>query len=225
MKKNQHDPNAYGIIGLGRFGTALALELAKAKKRVVVLDIDEGKLGSVKDFITNAHIVTSISRDVLEESGISHCGTVIVCIGKDIESNILATMHVIECEIPRVISKAMNDDHQRVLEKIGAEVILPEVDSGVRLAKSLLTLRTLDFLELDDDISITEISLSEKFDKKTIGEINFRAKYRLNIIALTRDEKTRVQIGSETELLKLDEIVVIGKNDDISSFIKENSNL
>ena len=224
MKKNQHDINAFGIIGLGRFGTALALELAKAKKRVVVLDIDEGKLGQVKDYITNAHIVSTINKEILEESGISHCGTVIVCIGKDIESNILATLHVIECEVPRVISKAMNDDHQRVLEKIGAEVILPETDSGIKLAKSLLTVRSLDFLELDDDISITEVPLSAKFDGKTIGEVNFRAKFHLNIIALTRDEKTLVEIGAETELKDLDEIVVIGKNDDISKFITVNSN-
>ena len=221
--KKKFDKNAFGIIGLGRFGTAVAIELAKAKKSVIVLDIDEEKLSAVKDYITHAHIVNGINKNVLEESGISACSTVIVCIGKDIESNILATLNVIECNVPRVIAKAMNDDHGRVLEKIGAEVIFPEVDSGIRLAKSLSTLRSLDFLELEDEISITEISIGPPFDGKSIAELNFRAKYKLNIIALTRDEKTEVNIDAHMILKELDDLVVIGHNDDIANFAKANT--
>ena len=221
--KKKYDKNAFGIIGLGRFGTALAIELAKAKKSVIVLDIDEEKLSAVKDYITHAHIVSGINKAVLEESGISQCSTVIVCIGKDIESNILATLNVIECNVPRVIAKAMSEDHGRVLEKIGAEVVFPEVDSGVRLAKSLSTLRTLDFLELEDEMSITEISLSSVFDGKTIADLNFRAKYHLNIIAITREEKTNVNIEATMILKELDDLVVIGHNDDIANFTKANT--
>jgi len=221
--KKKFDKNAFGIIGLGRFGTAVAIELAKAKKSVIVLDIEEEKLATVKDYITHAHIVNGINKNVLEESGISECSTVIVCIGKDIESNILATLNVIECNVPRVIAKAMNDDHGRVLEKIGAEVIFPEVDSGIRLAKSLSTLRSLEFLELEDEISITEISLGPAFDGKSIAEVNFRAKYKLNIIALTRDEKTQVNIDANMILKELDDLVVIGHNDDIAYFAKANT--
>jgi trk system potassium uptake protein TrkA len=221
--KKKFDKNAFGIIGLGRFGTAVAIELAKAKKSVIVLDIDEEKLGAVKDYITHAHIVNGINKNVLEESGISECSTVIVCIGKDIESNILATLNVLECNVPRVLAKAMNDDHGRVLEKIGAEVIYPEVDSGIRLAKSLSTLRSLDFLELEDEISITEISLGPAFDGKSIAEVNFRAKYKLNIIALTRNEKTEVNIDANMILKELDDLVVIGHNDDIANFAKANT--
>ncbi|NCB01975.1 MAG: TrkA family potassium uptake protein, partial [Spirochaetia bacterium] len=200
-----------------------AIELAKAKKNVIVLDIEEEKLSAEKDYITHAHIVNGINKEVLEESGISQCGTVIVCIGKDIESNILATLNVIECKVPRVIAKAMSDDHGRVLEKIGAEVIFPEVDSGIRLAKSLSTLRTLDFLELEDGISITEVSLSDAFDGKSIGDLNFRSKYNLNIIAISREEKTFVNIDANMILKELDDLVVIGNNDDIANFTKANT--
>lgn len=221
--KHKYDKNAFGIIGLGRFGTALAIELAKAKKNVIVLDIEEEKLSAVKDYITHAHIVNGINKEILEESGISQCGTVIVCIGKDIESNILATLNVIECKVPRVIAKAMSDDHGRVLEKIGAEIIFPEVDSGIRLAKSLSTLRTLDFLELEDGISITEVSLSDAFDGKSIGDLNFRSKYNLNIIAISREEKTLVNIDANMILKELDDLVVIGHNDDIANFTKANT--
>ena len=222
-KKAGQDPNSFGIIGLGRFGTSLALELAKAGKEVVVLEIDESKLNAVKGFIEHIHPVDEINREVLLESGISHCGTVIVCIGKDIESNILATLNVIELGIPRVIAKANSEDHGRVLEKIGAEVVFPELEMGSRLAKSLVSLRTLDFLELDDDISITEVRLSKHFDNKTLHDLNFRKRYNLNIIAITHDDKTDVNIMPETILYEKDEVVVIGKNDDIMQFEKMNS--
>jgi trk system potassium uptake protein TrkA len=221
--KPGHNPNSFGIIGLSRFGTALALELTRAGKEVVVLEIDESKLSLVKGEIEHIHPVDSITREILIESGVSHCGTVIVCIGKDIESNILATLNVIELEVPRVIAKANSDDHGRVLEKIGAEVIYPEADSGVRLAKALISLRTLDFLELDENISVTEIELSDRYHGKTIGELNFRKKFHLNIIALTRDDKTFVDLDAEMQLLEHDGLVVIGTNDDIAVFEKANN--
>jgi trk system potassium uptake protein len=222
-KKAGHDPNSFGIIGLGRFGTSLALELVKAGKEVVVLEIDESKLYAVKGLIEHIHPVDEINPEVLLESGISHCGTVVVCIGKDIESNILATLNVIELGVPRVIAKANSEDHGRVLQKIGAEVVFPEVEMGSRLAKSLVSLRTLDFLELEDDISITEIRLSKHFENKTLHDLNFRKRYNLNIIAITHDDKTDVHIVPETVFHEGDEIVVIGQNDDIMQFEKMNS--
>ena len=223
MKHSGHDVNSFGIIGLGRFGTALALELVKAGKDVVVLEIDESKLNAVKDIIEHIYPVDEITQDILIDSGISHCGTVIVCIGKDIESNILVTLNVLELGVPRVIAKANSDDHGRVLKKIGAEVIYPEVEMGVRLAKSLVTLRTLDFLELDEDISISEILLSKHFDNKTVDQLNFRKRFKLNIIAITHEEKTEVDISPDTLLFTNDEIVVIGRNEDLKQFQDYNS--
>lgn len=218
-----YDPNSFGIIGLGRFGTSLALELAEAGKDVVVLEIEESKLAPVKDVIEHVFPVDQITKDVLIDSGVAHCGTVIVCIGKDIESNILATLHVIELGIPRVIAKANSEDHGRVLEKIGAEVVFPEVESGKRLARSLISLRTLDFLELDKDISITEIKLSSRYGGKTLGEIDFRKRFHLNIIAITRKEKTIIELTADFVLQEGDEMVVIGRNEHIAMFEKENA--
>ena len=99
--KKEYDPDAYGIIGLGRFGLSLALELTKAGKQVIVLEIEEEKLNAVKDQLENIYPVKAVTEEVLHESGISHCRTAIVCIGKDIESNILVTMSLIELGIPR----------------------------------------------------------------------------------------------------------------------------
>ncbi len=219
MRRKQVDRNAYGIIGLGLFGTALALELVHAGKHVIVLDNDEEKLNGVKDEITSAHLVSVITGEVLQDSGISDCGTVVIAIGRDIESNILATLMVKEVGVPRVISKAMSDAHGRVLEKIGAEIILPERDSALRLSRSLLTLRTLDFLELENDISITEVPLPQIFEGKTIREMDIRNSYHLNIIAITREEHTVIEFDSSFMFQADDELVVIGKNDDVSGFL------
>jgi trk system potassium uptake protein TrkA len=222
MKHSGHDIDSFGIIGLGKFGTALAIQLVQAGKDVVVLEKDESKLDSVKSMIEHVYPVDQITEDILIDSGISHCGTVIVCIG-DIESNILVTLNLLELGIPRVISKASSDDHGRVLKKIGAEVVFPETEMGVRLAKSLVSLRTLEFLELDDDISISEIRLSQHFHEKTIEQVNIRKRFKLNIIAITHDDKTEVDITPNTILYQDDEIVVVGRNEDLHKFQEYNS--
>ncbi len=220
--KSDFDLDAYGIIGLGKFGLSLALELTKAGKDVIVLEIEEEKLDAVKDQLANIYPVTGITQDVLKESGVAHCGTVIVCIGKDLESNILATMNALELKIPRVIAKASSVDHGRVLEKIGAEAIYPEVDMGARLAHSLIATGTLDFLELCDDFSIANIPISESFVDQTIEALNIRKKYHLNIIVVLRNDKAISEITPELVLQTEDILVVGGTNEAIKKFEKAN---
>ncbi|WP_320129959.1 TrkA family potassium uptake protein [uncultured Sphaerochaeta sp.] len=214
--------DSYGIIGLGRFGTSLALELAKAGKEVVVLEIETEKLDAIKDQISNIYPVKSITRDVLRESGISHCGTVIVCIGKDVESNILVTMGVLELGVPRVIAKATSIDHGKVLERIGAEAVFPEIEMGTRLAHSLTSTGTLNFLELCEDFSIANINLASKFTEQTIADLNLRKKYHLNIIVVIRDEKAISEVTPDMVLKSGDVAVVGGSNEAIKVFEKAN---
>jgi len=222
MRQIGKDSNSYGIIGLGRVGTTVVLELVQAGKEVVVLETDEAKIAAIKGKIEHIYPVDTITQEVLVESGISHCGTVIICIGSNIESSILTALNVIELGIPRVIAKANSEDHGKVLRKIGAEVVFPEIESGIRLAKSLVSMNTLDFLELDDDMSISEIRISSKFNGKTVHELNFRKRFSLNIIAIIRENKTIVTIDPEIMLHEGDEIVVVGRNEDIAQFEKIN---
>jgi trk system potassium uptake protein TrkA len=220
--KSEYNADSYGIIGLGRFGTALALELSKSGKEVVVLEIETEKLDAIKDQISNIYPVKSITRDILRESGIAHCGTVIVCIGKDVESNILVTMSVLELGVPRVIAKATSPDHGKVLEKIGAEAVFPEIDMGTRLAHSLISTGTLNFLELCEDFSIANISLADKFAHQSIAELNLRRKFHLNIIIIIRNEKAISELTPEMILEEDDIAVVAGSNDAIKLFEKAN---
>ncbi|ADY14577.1 potassium channel family protein [Sphaerochaeta globosa] len=220
--KKEFDPNAFGIIGLGRFGLALALELTKAGKQVIVLEIEAEKLDAIKDQIENIYPIKTITAEVLEESGISHCHTVIVCIGKDIESNILVTMSLVELGIPRVIAKATSTNHGKVLERIGAEAVFPEVEMGTRLAHSLVSTGTLDFLELCEDFSIANIILSTTFANQNVAQVNLRKRFHLNIIVVIRNDKAISEIGPELVLLEGDVLVVGGSNEAIKKFERAN---
>ncbi len=220
--KKEFDPDSYGIIGLGRFGLSLALELTKAGKNVIVLEIEAEKLDAVKDQLENIYPVKAITEDVLHESGISHCNTVIVCIGKDIESNILVTMSLVELGIPRVIAKATSLNHGKVLERIGAEAVFPEVEMGTKLARSLVNTGTLDFLELCEDFSIANIILTNVFANQTVATLNLRKRFHLNIIVVIRNEKAISDVGPDLRLLEDDVLVVGGSNEAIKKFEQSN---
>lgn len=222
-KATYTDPNLFGVIGIGRFGLTLATELVKAGKEVIALDIDGAKLQPLKEMVTHLYQVSQVNRETLHEAGIGECTTVVVCIGKDVESNLLATLNAIELGVPRVISKAISDDHGRILEKIGAEVIYPEEEMGVRLAKSLSSKMTLDFLSLCDDFAIIEVEVAPGFDGKTILECDFRKKYGINVIALIHDDKADGNISPATTLRQGDQLVVAGNNDSLEAFQKANA--
>lgn len=217
------DNNLYGIIGVGRFGLALAQSLTANGKFIIAIDKDPSKLNPLKNSVDQLLNLEELNKDSLRDSGIADCGTVIVCIGKDIEANILATLNAIELGVPRVFAKAISNDHARVLEKIGASVVNPEVDMGIKLAKTLSAKLTLDVLPIGEDFSIIEIRLNDKFTGKTIQDLNFRKKFGINIIAIVRANKADGDIGPDT-LLETDDILVIsGNNKHINEFEAKNS--
>ncbi|HBI72537.1 MAG TPA: TrkA family potassium uptake protein, partial [Lachnospiraceae bacterium] len=178
----------FGIIGLGRFGTALASSLAESGKEIMVLDSNESKIKQIRNFTDNAFVVGDLTRESLEEAGIQNCGTVIVCIGEKIDVSILTTLNVINMGVPRVIAKAISQEQGQVLEKIGAEVIYPEHDMAIRLAKRLVASRVMDYIVLNNDISITELKLTSKIAGETVQQVNLRKKFKLNIIAIETNE-------------------------------------
>ena len=217
------DSNLYGIIGIGRFGLALAENLLANGKTIIAIDKDQSKLFPLKTTVNQLIHLGEISKDSLKEVGIADCGTVVVCIGKDVEANILATLNAIELGVPRVYAKAISEDHGRVLEKIGANVVNPEVDMGAKLAKTLSAKLTLDVLPIGEDFSIIEIELNDKFANKSIKDLNFRAKFGINVVAIVRDGKANGYIMPDTILLEKDILVISGNNHDISAFEQQNS--
>lgn len=217
------DNNLYGIIGVGRFGLSLAENLTNNGKIIIAIDKDPAKLTPLKSTVDHLLTLDELTRESLYDAGIAECGTVIVCIGKDIESNILATLNAIELGVPRVFAKAISDDHSRILEKIGASVVNPEVEMGAKLAKTLSAKLTLDVLPIGEDFSIIEIQCNDKFTDKSVIELDLRKKYGVNIVAVVRAGKTKGNILPETVILKDDILVLSGNNEHISAFERINA--
>ncbi len=209
---------AFGVIGLGRFGFALAETLAENGHEVLVLDNCESKIRQIQDKVQQAFVVPQLDKAALEEAGIQNCGTVIVCIGEQIEVSILTALNVIELGVPRVLAKAISAEHGRVLQKIGAEVVYPERDRGIRLANSLTAPRALDFIDLSSEYSISELRLTDKFSGKSILELDFRKRFGLNIIAIVRENETIVEITPDLKLHTNDLIAVVGEKKSILKF-------
>jgi trk system potassium uptake protein TrkA len=208
----------FGVIGLGRFGYSLATTLAEAKREVMVLDSSENKIKQIRHLTDNAFVVNELTKAALEEAGIQNCETVIVCIGEKVDVSILTTLNVISMGVPRVIAKAISPEQGKILEKIGAEVIYPERDMALRLANRLLSSRVMDYITLNDDITISELRLTDKVAGQSVMQASLRKKFKLNIIALQHDEKTTTDITPELVLHENDVLVVVGKKEHIRKF-------
>lgn len=215
----KHMPTVeFGIIGLGRFGFSLATALAEANREVLVLDSSENKIRQIRHLTDNALVVSDLSKETMIESGIQNCETVIICIGEKVDVSILTTLNVISMGVPRVIAKAISLEQGKILEKIGAEVIYPEHDMAIRLANRLTSSRVMDYIALDDDITITELRLTSKISGQTVLQASIRKKFKLNIIALEQNKKTITEITPDLVLQENDIAVVIGNKEHIKKF-------
>lgn len=181
-KKNKKA--VYGIIGLGRFGQALASELALSGAELIVLDCNEDKVSELREITENAYVVKSLDKKTLQETGIKNCDVAVVCIGEQIDSSILTTLNLVSLGIPRVIAKATSAEHGIILEKLGAEVVFPERDMAVRLACRLETDREIDIIRLSEKINISKLRIPDGLIGKSVAEANLRARFGLNIVAI-----------------------------------------
>lgn len=218
MKKNKKQDLVYGIIGMGRFGEALAVTLAEAGKEVIVVDRDENKIKEMRQYTEHAFICGNLSSETLREIGIQNCDVVIICIGEQVDISILTTMSVIEMGVPRVISKAVSSEQGAVLKKLGADVVYPERDMALRLGKRLISSTFLDYVSLCDSVEIRQIQLPDSLAGRSVEQSQLRRRYKLNMIAIERDDQTNIEIAPDDILQKGDVIVVIGKVNNIDAF-------
>ena len=182
--KGKKDKTAYGVIGLGRFGEALARELAAAGADLMVIDRSEEKVREMRELTENALVVQSLDKNTLLDTGIQNCDVVIVCVGSQMDTSILTTLHLVSMGVPKVIAKASSAEHGEILEKLGAEIVYPERDMAVRLANRLENAGVLDYIRLSERINITKLQAPGEIIGKTVVEANLRARFGLNIIAV-----------------------------------------
>lgn len=175
---------SYAVIGMGRFGSAIALELAKSGADVMAVDYSEERVRSVAEYVTYAVKADVTDADAMEHLGLGNMDAVIVAVTRSLDASILATITAKENGAPYVIAKAIDERHAKVLKKVGADkIIIPEKESGIRIARTLANGDFLDFFELSDRISMVEVSVQPEWIGKTLRELDFRRKYGVNVIA------------------------------------------
>lgn len=213
--KSQNDKTTYGIIGLGRFGYALVMELAASGSDLIILDRDEDKVRELRDVTENAYVVKTLDKKSLEETGIQNCDVAVVCIGEQMGTSILTTLNLVSLGIPKVISKANSAEHGIILEKLGAEVVYPERDMAIRLASRLETARELDIIQLSEQINITKIQVPEQIVGKTVLDVNLRTRFGLNIIAVENNGHVMEVINPEYMFRKDDILFLAGSKESL----------
>ena len=211
--KRKNERMAYGIVGLGHFGYALAMELARSGAELLVIDRDEEKVGEIREITENAIVLKTLDKKALMETGIQNCDVAVVCIGEHMDTSILTTLYLVGMGIPTVISKATSPEHGEILEKLGAEVVYPARDVDIRLARRLGTSRMLDFIELSEQINITKMLVPEQFIGKMVKDIEFRPRFGLNIIAIENNNIIMENIKPEYLFCKNDILIIAGSRE------------
>ncbi len=205
------------VIGLGIFGFNIAKDLYENGFEVIALDKNKEVIQKIKDFSTKAILADGTDKEVIESIGIQPDDVVIISFGEDLASSTLITLHLKELKVKNIIVKAPNEDHKRVLEKVGAkEVIIPEREMANKVARGLVSPNVLDYIPLSKDYTICELVPPASFSGKTIGELHLRSKYHVEVIAVREMLPERLTMVPRADFVIKDSdvLVVIGKEED-----------
>ncbi|MGC4377948.1 TrkA family potassium uptake protein [Fictibacillus sp. Mic-4] len=212
----------FAVIGLGRFGGSICREFSNMGYEVLAIDRDIERVNEFSNIVTQAVQANSTDEKALQALGIRNFNHVIVSIGDDIQSSILTTLLLKEMGVKKVWVKAQDDYHHKVLEKLGADrIIHPERDMAQRVAQLITSDKIIDFIELSNEYSIIEIPVSDKLIGKTLTELDVRARFGCNIVAIKRKEEIFVSSIANVKLQNGDILVVIGRNEDLNRFEAE----
>lgn len=209
------------IVGLGRFGTAVALRLQELDHEVMVIDENAEKVQRISDHVTYAVVGDARDEDVLESIGARNVDCAVVAIGENLAANILVTLNLKSLGVKQVICKAKDDQQRRALEKIGADrVLIPEREMGLKLAQSLSSTSVLDYIELSGHCGIVEIKTPAPWVGKDLRSINVRVKYGVTVIALRKNGEISVSLAPDYPLQAEDILVILGDNDHLTDVQK-----
>lgn len=199
------------VIGLGRFGTSLAMTLNAYKHEVLAIDADMKRVQLVSQSLPHVIHLDATNIDALREIGADSFDTGIACIGSDFEANLLATVNLCKLGVRRVVTKARTVTQQDILLKVGAdEVILPEHEAGVRLARRLAAIDFVDFMELSEDKGVVEIVAPQRLIGKSLKETQIRQQYGLAVVAIRRGSDVMISPEAEEVIQPHDILVVLG---------------
>lgn len=227
-------PKIFAVVGLGTFGSAVALELARRGYEVVACDRDAEKIEELGSELANAIELDATDPKSLTDAGLDEVDTALVSFGESIADSLLVTMLLKEIGVPEVVVKVTDERHARLVKRIGADrVIYPDRDMAVRLVENILSPRIFEFIELSSDYSLVEIAAPKKLIGKKLADIDLRKRYKVNVIAIKSkvpkvnkkgvpdiEEKINIAPGPEDEIKEGDTLVILGQIKDIEKVKK-----
>ena len=200
MKSNKIK-KTYAVFGLGRYGTAVARELVESGREVIAVDSDQKIVNDSAAYLPVCKCADVTDAEAISRLGIGNIDTVIVCMASNLEASVMAVTLCKEAGVKTVIAKCANEMNQRILLRVGADqVVFPENESGIRLAKNLLSSGFIDMISLSKDVSMVEIDVKPEWIGKNLIELNLRRKCGFNIVAVKRGDDVNVNVNPEQVL-------------------------
>ncbi len=209
----------YAVFGLGRYGESVAKELIKSGAEVIAVDINEDIVNDLISDIPVCKCADITDHEVIENLGIANVDIVIIAMASNLEASVMAVTLCKEAGVQTVIAKCGNEMHQKILSRVGADrVVFPEKESGIRLAKNLLSSGFVDMVELSSDVSMVELNVKKEWIGKNLIQLNLRKKYSINVVAVIEGNSIITAINPEIALTDNMKLVVIANTDKLAKF-------
>ncbi len=200
----------YAVFGLGRYGEAVARELAENGAEVMAVDIKSEIVDDLGIYLPTCKCADVTDPEVVKQLGISNIDTVIIAMASNLEATVMSIILAKEAGVETVIVKCANEIHKKIYSRVGADkVIFPESESGIRLAKSLLSAGFTDMLDITNDVSMVEIPVRPDWDGKSLMELNLRKKYAMNVVAIKTGEDITTEIDPTIPLNTQHSLIVV----------------
>ena len=207
----------YAVFGLGRYGIAVARELVHNGVEVIAVDMDERIVNAAADELPICKCADITDPEVIRQLGISNVDVVIIAMANNLEASVMAVTLCKEIGVTTVIAKSANEMHQKILNRVGADkVVFPENESGIRLAKNLLSSGFVDMVSLAKNVSIIELDVKTEWIGKNLIELNLRKKYSINVVAVRKGEAVNVDIDPHAPLQTDDKLIVIANTEKLA---------
>jgi trk system potassium uptake protein len=208
----------FAVLGLGRFGSKIARELFYKKQEVIAVDKDETVIQGIKDEVTHAFVGDITDEAALKEAGVADCDTVIIAESTHMESNIIAAQVCKGMGIPRIICKAHNTIHGKILSKIGVDqIVFPEQDTAIKLVNRLTSQGVMDYFDIGENITIIGTKAPQSWVGRKLSDLDLRAKYNITVLAVRRGNENMVIPAWSTVVEKEDTLVLFGKEESLKA--------
>lgn len=209
---------SFAVIGMGRFGQSVVKELIRQDVDVLVIDKDPERIAKMSKIATHAVTLDTTDVQALKEVGINSIDHVVVAIGKELQSSILTTLILKDLGVEKVTVKVQDDNHAKVVEKLGAdEIIQPEQQSGKRLASKIVSDNVLDYIDLNESHSFIVVNATPKIIGTTLINLDVRNKFKINIVAI-RSGGDIIIPNADSVIEQDEQLLLIGSNADLSKF-------